>query len=202
MKFYISIIIICMAAIITVNHFVATSVFDFFPIWFNILGVIGTTIAVIALDSLIAHICHKTQNRINPFSKYFNVTKRQHRIYPKFGVKKFKNLLPDLGKLVKFPKGKVLDPKSKEYIYIYLLESCSGELNHLISIFAGFLVVFIFPLKFFLCFGIPVAIVNAVLAIMPLIALRYNRYNLQSMYKILEARENRKKETDSVAERA
>ena len=195
MKFYISIIITCIAIIITVNYFVAMPIIPDFPLWLNFVGVIGTTIAVIALDALIAHICHKIQNHINPFSRYFLVTKRQHRIYPKLGVKKFKNLLPDLGKLVKFPKGKIIDPKSKEYLYIYLLESCSGELNHLIAVFAGFLVVFIFPLKYFLCFGIPVAIVNAVLSLMPLLALRYNRYNLQSMYKMLEARENRVKES-------
>ena len=193
-----------MAAIFTFNYFVVPvvefpSVLDFlgvagFPVWFNIVGVTVSTIAVIAVHGLCAHICHKNQSRINPFSKYFNVTKKQHSIYPKFGVKKFKTLLPDLGKLVKFPKGKILDPKSKEYLYFYLLESCSGELGHLIAIFAGFLVVFLFPLKYFLCFGIPVATINAILALMPLIALRYNRYNLQSMYKILESRENRKKE--------
>ena len=202
MIFYIGIIIISAAAIITFNHFVAPvlefpSGLDFFrvadfPLWFNFLGVISTAIAVIIIHGLCAHISHKTQNRINPFSKYYNVTARQHRLYPKLGVKKFKNLLPDLGKLVKFPKGKILDPKSKEYLYFYLLESCSGERGHLMAIFAGFLVVFIFPLKYLLCFGIPVATVNAVLAMMPVLSLRYNRYNLQSMYKILEARENRK----------
>ncbi|MCL1901220.1 MAG: hypothetical protein FWG51_02345 [Firmicutes bacterium] len=207
MKFYLSTIIICIAAILTVNHFIAPVIefpswLDFlgvadFPIWFNFLGVIGSAIAVIVIHGLCAHVSHKNQHKINPFSRYFTVTMRQHSFYPKLGVKKFKNLLPDLGLLVKFPKRKILDPKSKEYLYFYLLESCSGERGHFFAIFAGFLIVFIFPLKYFLCFGIPIATVNAVLALMPLIALRYNRFNLQSMYKILESRENQKKNSEA-----
>jgi len=161
-----------------------------FPLWLNVLGVLVSIVAVIALDGLIAHICHKLQNRVNPFSRFFSVSKRQKNVLGALGAKRYKKFLPDLGALVKFPKKKIAQPGSKEYIGLYLAESASGEAGHWIGAAAGFLIIFMFPLKYYLCFGIPVAAVNFILCVLPALALRYNRYSLQVIYKGLERREN------------
>ena len=183
-----------MAAIITLNHFFAAPRFDYFPTWLNFVGVTGSTAAVILLDGLLAHISHKCQHRLKPFGSFFNVTRKQKDILGKLGAKKLKNYLPDLGVIVKFRKDKIADPKSKEYIYAYILESCDGELGHILGAFLGFLIVFIFPpavfpIGYWLCFGVPVAVVNFVLCILPPLALRYNRYSLSQIYRKLTEKE-------------
>jgi len=191
---YIAVILCGWAVVITLNHFLTE-----LRLWLNIVGVVGSTAAVIGIDGLVAHICHKNQRRIDPFSRFFNVTKRQKNVLAKLGIRKIKNYLPDLGILVKFPKGKIVDPKSKEYVYTYIMESCSGELGHILGAFFGFLIVFIFPpglfpLWYWLCFGIPVASVNFVLCILPPLALRYNRYSLSQIYFRLAEKERRQAE--------
>ena len=194
---YISVITFFCTLFIMLNHFFApplTPWFDDFPLWLNIVGVLSSTVAVIALDGIFAHICHKNQNRLNPFSKFFNVSKKQKNILEKFGFRKIKNFLPDLGVLVKFPKDKIANPNSKEYIYTYIMESCSGELGHFLGAFLGFLIVFlfppgVFPLWIWLHFGVPVALVNFVLSILPSFALRYNRYGISLIYQRLVRKE-------------
>lgn len=155
---------------------------SFNPLWFNIAGVVATTIAVIAIDGIVAAICHKFQDRLDPESKYFKVSKKEKLRLERIGVRSFKDYLPDLGMLVKFPKGKIVDPRSPEYLMRYIMESCSGEIGHLIGAFAGFILLFAFPLQYILCFGLPVAIVNFVLSLLPVFSLRYNRYRLTLLY--------------------
>ncbi|GHU98469.1 hypothetical protein FACS1894211_02250 [Clostridia bacterium] len=159
------------------------------PVWFVSLGVWGSTVAVIALDALLAWACRAARNRMNPFSRFFAVSQKGKRVLTKLGVRRFKRFLPDLGKVVKFAKGKIAEPDNKDYIYQYMLESCSGELGHWAGILFGFLIVFLFPLKYCLYFGIPVAFVNAVLSLLPALSLRYNRYALTLLYKKLERKE-------------
>ena len=64
-----------------------------------------------------------------------------------------------------------------------MVESYKGEIDHIIGMFVGFTVIFIFPLKFAWLVGVPVAIVNLVLNYMPVMILRYNTPKLQTLYK-------------------
>lgn len=198
MKLYLSIIIAMSSSFIIMNAFVFGPMLDM-PLWLNFLGVIGSVLAVITIHGLCAHFSHASQDKINPFSKYYTVSKGNRSFLIKMGVKRFKDYLPDLGFLVKFPKSKIADPNDPEYIYLYILETCSGERGHLWAALLGYLIIFLFPLKYFYCFGIPVATVNAILAILPVIALRYNRYGLAAVYKRLEVRK-RNKEVAEVVE--
>ncbi len=185
MIFYITTILICMACIGVHNYFVFMPVLDYFPLWLNIAGVIIAAVAVIAIDGGAEALIHKFQDKLDPDSKYFSVSKKEKRRLERLGVRRFKAFLPDLGFLAKFPKGEIEQPKDKEYVHRYIMESCSGELGHLIGAAAGFLTIFIFPLKYVLCFGVPVGIVNFVLSLLPVLALRYNRYKLTIVYKRL-----------------
>jgi hypothetical protein len=166
-----------------------------FSIWFNVAGTLVTALAIFLIDALIAYLINKfLKNKLNIQSKFFLVSRKEMQLWQKLGVKKFKASLPDLGKLGDFAKNKIEKPNDKEYISRYILESCAGEINHLISLFAGIVVIFIFPLKYILCFGIPVFIVNFILNLLPIVALRYNRFLLFNVYKRLLRKEEPKVE--------
>lgn len=190
MILYLIIILSSMVLIIISNQFILVPVFTL-PIWFNITGVAASTIIIILFDGFLAYLARLFQKKYNPFSKYFSVSIKEKIFYEKIGIKKFKDLLPDLGAIVKFKKGEIQEPKNKDYVFLYMKESCSGEIGHLISIFFGFLIIFCFPLKYTLYFGLPVSIVNAILNLLPVIALRYNRYKLSILYKRLSKNEQK-----------
>jgi hypothetical protein len=52
-------------------------------------------------------------------------------------------------------------------------------------------VIFIYPIKVWLYFGFPVAVVNAILNLLPLMILRYNLPKLHTLYRINKKREMR-----------
>jgi hypothetical protein len=180
--FYIITIAVSIIIIIVLNYFISTQIFGF-GIWFIIACTLITALAIFALDALVAYLINKfAKKKVNITAKYFIVSRKEKMFWQKLGVKKYKASLPDLGKLGDFPKNKIQKPNDKEYIKQYILESCAGEVNHLISMFIGIVVIFIFPLKYILCFGIPVFIVNFVLNLLPIAALRYNRFLLNNLY--------------------
>ena len=53
----------------------------------------------------------------------------------------------------------------------------------MLGVFAGFLVIFILPLKYALRIGVPVACVSALLCILPTMILRYNIPKLMVAYE-------------------
>ena len=61
-------------------------------------------------------------------------------------------------------------------------ETVYAEIMHLVSAFLGFLVVFI-NLKLWLIVGLPLAIFNLILQIMPVMVQRYNRPKLMLAYR-------------------
>jgi hypothetical protein len=183
-----------------INHFCYAPIFEaaniFFPWWFNLVSIIVFILLAIAIDGLFAHIAHKLQPKLNYQSKYFTVSLKQTRILKRFGVKKFKDYLPDLGFLAGFKKGRIAEPKNPEYLLKYIKESCDGELGHLLGAVFGFGLIFIYPLHYWLCFGLPVALINMVLSIMPVMALRYNRYALMLVYQRMVRQQNAEAKTE------
>lgn len=200
MKFYIGTILFFMTGFMIFNHFIYAPIYGF-PLWYNIVGVVVSTILVIAIDGIVAGICHALQKKhFEPTDKYFNVSKKEKNLWERLGVKYIKKLVPDLGSFVKFPKGKILEPRSPEYIYVYLKESCSGELGHVFGMFCGFLIILAFP-QYWFCFGLPVAIVNFVLSFFPVMVLRHNRHSLNNIYQKLLSRQNAKQKTEDTEEK-
>lgn len=191
MIFYPLIIVLGMGILILVNYFVSIPIFDF-SVGYVFFGAFITLLITIVIDALVAGLTHLLPKKCaNPFSKFYTVSKQQKNLYEKLGVKRYKHLLPDLGKIIGFGKNKIEDASNKDYILKYLYESCYGELDHFVSIFMGFLVIFVLPIKYCLCFGIPIAIINVVLNLMPIISLRYNRYKLNIVYLRLVQKEKR-----------
>jgi hypothetical protein len=137
----------------------------------------------VLIDGLFALICNKIPEKWLKDKKFFNVSKREQKFYEKLGIRAWKDKVLELGGLGGFSKSKIDDPNSPEYIQKFLYESYKGELDHIAGMIAGFLVIFIFPLKFAWFVGVPIAIVNAFINSMSLMILRYNTPKLKTLHK-------------------
>ena len=177
-----SIILIAMALICSLDIIFVAPVMGVSP-WFFVVAVIVSTVYQFAIDGLFAFIVSKFPNKWFENKKFFNVSKREQRIYEKLGIRSWKDKIWELGGLGGFSKAKIDDPKNPEYSKRFLIESYKGEIDHIIGMFAGFSVIFIFPLKFAWIVGVPVAFVNFVLNWMPVMILRYNTPKLMVLYK-------------------
>lgn len=180
------VILIAWGVIIPLNYFINAPIYGF-SLLTIILSVIISTVAIIAIDGLTAGLVRLLPEKwFNPFYKRFKVFKWEKSFYQKIGIKKWKDLVPELGQFTKFRKNKVEDPKSNEYIYRYLLEATYGRVGHFMSFFTGFLIIFIYPYKYFTCFALPVALVNILMNSMSWFILRYNTPKLIALYKYNE----------------
>ena len=137
----------------------------------------------IAIDIFFAWGTHKRVGRVKIFSRFYVVSERNRRFWAVTGARTYKNLVPDLGKLIKFPKGTIQSPSNAEYLERYLRESCVGEAGHWFNAFCGVGVVFWLPIEYAIHVGLWVFVVNFVLNMMAVGALRYNRFTLYKLYK-------------------
>jgi hypothetical protein len=157
-----------------------------------IIAVIVSTISVIVIDLIFALIVRRfLPGRWFSADKKFYVAGRgEKKFYEKIGIKKWKDKVIELGALSGFRKNKILRPNSVEYIERYIIEANFGIVVHIADIIFGFLVLFVYPLKFWYCFGFPVAIVNAVLNLLPMFILRYNLPKLHKLYSFNKRKNN------------
>ncbi len=177
-----SIILTAMAIICSLDIIFAAPAMNVSP-WFFVVAVVVSVIYQFAIDGLFAFIVSKFPNKWFENKKFFEVSKKEQRFYEKLGIRAWKDKIWELGGLGGFSKAKIDDPKNPEYSKRFLIESYKGEIDHIIGMFAGFTVIFIFPLKFAWIVGVPVAIVNFVLNLMPIMILRYNTPKLLVLYK-------------------
>lgn len=200
MILYVSSILICMTLIGVANYFVATPIFGF-ELWYIIVGVTISTVAVILIDAIFATIVRwaMPEKWFSVDKKLFVPSKRTCRFYEKLGIKKWKDKVLELGGFSGFHKDKLGDATNNEYVSRFIIEANYGILVHIFCIVFGFLVVFVFPLKYWLCFGIPVAFVNGVLNLLPLWILRYNLPKLHTLYKYNQKRQTKRESAQSVA---
>ncbi len=169
--------------IIVVNLLIDKSLYNL-GILKIILASVISTVAVIIIDAVLAFIIRRLPEKWFDENKtFYSATKKLCIFYEKLGIKKWKDKIPELGGFTSFHKNKLLDPKNNEYIKRFILECNYGVVIHFSSVFLGFLVVFIYPLKYAFMFGIPVSLVNGILNLLPYFILRYNLYKLHVLYK-------------------
>ena len=120
---------------------------------------------------------------LDPFAPCYTVSKRERRLYVRLGVRVWKDKIPEMGGLlVGFQKKRVETREDADYLMLFLKETCYAELMHAISALLGFAVVFTLPLRYAFYFAIPVASVNFVLNVLPVIVQRYVRPSLVLSY--------------------
>lgn len=151
-----------------------------------------STAAVILVDAIVAFVIRRLPEKwFSADSSLSNVSKKECEFYKKTGVRKWREKIPELGMFTGFHKNRVYEPGSNEYIRRYILEANYGAVIHLASVPLGFLILLLCPLSQALRFGIPVALVNAVLNLLPAFILRYNIPKLQSLIRMNDRRKAR-----------
>ena len=183
MVLYLSIVGVAMVLICSVNIIFLMPILNFSP-WFMILAVSLSVVYEFAIDGIIAFlICRLPEKWFAIDKKCFNVSKREQKFYEKLGIRKWKDKVWELGGLNGFSKSKIENPNDPKYSERFLIESNKGYVEHVVGIILGFSVIFIFPLKYALSVGVPVAIVNLLLNSMSAMILRYNTPKLHTLHK-------------------
>lgn len=108
------------------------------------------------------------------------------KIYSFLGVKKWKEKIPEAGFLSGFKKDKIYDPYDKDYLTKFLQENCIAEVLHLISAFWSFIaIIFIIP-QISITISVPIAIMNFIIHIMPVLVQRFMRPRLLNLRSRVE----------------
>lgn len=159
---------------------------DFLKIaeWKIIVCVFVTILAVFAVDAVIAFLVKKLPEAWFKKNGVFKIFKWEKKYYQGIGIKKWKDKIPEWGKLANFSKKKLVDPTNNEYVAKFIVECKYGEVIHFLSMLLGFSVIFVCPLRMWLNIGFPVGFINALLNYPSFCILRYNRPKLETIYKM------------------
>lgn len=182
MTLYLSVIFVCIL-ILTAGNLLLSSPMASLGLW-PVLGLsVLAAVAAIAVDGLFAFLIRRLPAKwFAHDKKIFRVSAREKKFYEKLKIRKWKDKIPELGQFTDFHKNHIADPKNNAYLERYMLEAAYGEVIHFVGLFAGFLVIFFFPLRYWYCLGLPVAIVNILLNLPSVFILRYNFYKLKILY--------------------
>ncbi len=180
--FYIITILVSAILIIAAN--VAVFPFSWAYLGSVSLSVTVGVIAVIAIDGIFALLIRRLTPKFwyHPERSFFEVKKSERNFYNRIKIKKWKDLVPELGLFTGFSKSEVKDTGDKTYLERFLVESNYGMVIHLANALFGFLIVLI-PWCSSPSVWIPIFIVNFILSIMPVAVLRYTAYTLLRLYK-------------------
>lgn len=193
MKFYTKVFILSISLIIGGNIFYIKSaslpVTPFFLWLLSSILVCGLSSGIITLITRML-----PRKWFNPFSKRFKVYSKENKIYLKLKIKKWKDKIPELGKLSGFPKDKIEKPDNSEYLYKFLTETCLAETLHFFSIISGSLVFFILPRTYIFTIGVPIFILNMFIHLLPVLVQRYVRPKLIKMYSRMKKIEEKDEE--------
>lgn len=151
------------------------------------------TLVSILLDGLCAYIIRQIpEKKWNYKFFWFKECAFERKFYEKALIRKWKDSIPELGGVLKyFDKSRVQPKPDSKYIHKFILETCYGEIIHLISIFVAPVVLFIFPRTILLTITLPIMILNILLQIPPIMVQRYNRPKLILAYKRFKRAEER-----------
>ena len=198
MILYGSIIFVCVCLLTGVNAVFAAPRFGV-SFWFILGAVLINVVAVIAVDGLFAFLIRRLPEKwFGHERRFFQVSAKEKKFYEKLKIRKWKDKVPELGQFTNFHKNKVAEPRNNVYLERYMLEAAYGEVIHLAGCFLGFVIIFFYPLKYWLCFGFPVAVINLIMNILPCFILRYNFYKMKVLYRSNERKQRRAAEKETL----
>lgn len=190
MVLFLTVIIGTVEILSLVDAIFATKAFNI-PAWNFIIMILVSLVVVVLIDGIIALIVNKLPNKwFKVDKKCFSVSKREQHFYEKIGIRKWKDKIWELGSLGGFSKKKFESPNNPEYIEKFLIESNKGVFEHFFGMFFGFLIILMFP-KYVWVVGFPIAFVNWVLNLLPIMVLRYNTPKLKVALKRLQRNSER-----------
>lgn len=162
-----------------------------------LITIIYTFLALFVIDALVAILVRILPKKwVNPFNNIYKVRSWETKLYLKLKVRKWKDKIPETGKaLVGFGKDKLLDMNDNQYVYKFMEETVYAEVMHVISAVLSIFVIFI-NLKLWYIVGLPMAVVNFIIQILPVIVQRYNRPKLALLYERNEKKSQQDKKFD------
>ena len=122
-------------------------------------------------------------------------------------MNKWKEHVPELGSFTGFHKNKVANPFDNEYIARFILEARYGVAIHLLSVPFSFLLLladynmYTGHPNLILTILLPVAVVNAILIVLPAFILKFNLHRLVKIYDSNIRMEERRKRKEKELER-
>ena len=198
MILYLTIIVVAMILIISLNTMFNGMFSGLSPLWTICVVFFGVVLEIV-IDGVFAFIIHSLPNKwFNKDKKCFDVSRRERKFYEKLNIKHWKDKVWELGALGGFRKNKLNDPNNTKYIETFIVENNKGCVVHLVGIVFGFLIL-LFPLpKYWFCIGLPIAIVNVYLNLLSMMVLRYNIPKLKIAYlRALKVSEAQNKQNDN-----
>ncbi len=201
MLLYSIIMVIGMAITITLNAFFNPLYKDKW--WMYIILVVAFVVVAILIDGLVAAIIRKMPEKYFSEDKgIYKASRKELIFYKKIGVDKWKNYVPELGMFTGFSKGKVVNPNDNEYIGRFILEARYGVAIHLWSVPFSFLLLlgdynmYTGHPNIILTIALPVAVVNAILIVLPAFILKFNLHRLVKIYESNKRMEERHKQKE------
>ena len=140
------------------------------------LGIIlGTDIVVVCSMRLLP------KRLYNPFAKFYQTRPWQTNVCLALGVRRWKDKVPELGKLGGFRKDH-LDNLNPDYLYHFLQEAAFGEAEHWVSVLMSW-TIFLIPMPYRLTVGLPYCVLNIILNTMSAMIQRYLRPKMIAVYR-------------------
>ena len=171
------------------------------PWYMYLIMTLAAVAASLLVDGIVAFIGRRLPKKwMNPNKKIFHTSDREMKFYEKIGVRKWKDKVPELGGFTSFHKNKLSDPWNNEYVERYMLEVCYGVVIHEASPFFAFLIILLDYKMYtgqswmWLTIMLPVAIVNAILILLPAFILKYNLPKLKMLWEINMKNKKKKEE--------
>ncbi len=163
-----------------------------------VLAVIGFTVLAVAVDGVVAFVIRRMPEKYFDYRRrVFKTSEKSMKFYDMIGVKRWKDFVPELGMFTNFRKNKIRNPGDPQYLERYILEACYGIVIHYASVPTSFLLIlFDFGMysgnsNLWLTVAVPVAIVNAVLILLPAYILKYNLPKIVRLYELRKKRERK-----------
>ena len=201
MLLYSIIMVVGMAITITLNAFFNPLYKDKW--WMYIILVVAFVVVAILIDGLVAAIIRKMPEKYFSEDKgIYKASRKELIFYKKIGVDKWKNYVPELGMFTGFSKGKVVNPNDNEYIGRFILEARYGVAIHLWSVPFSFLLLlgdynmYTGHPNIIFTIALPVAVVNAILIVLPAFILKFNLHRLVKIYESNKRMEERHKQKE------
>lgn len=198
---YSIVIIFCMTLISGMNMFFNPLYQD--QPWVYILFTIGFTVMAVVIDGIVAFVIRKMPEKWFEKNKgIFKTGERELAFYEFLRVKKWKDYVPELGCFTGFHKNKLANPFDNKYIWRFIIESRYGVAIHFYSVPTSFLLLLLDwrmysgESNIWLTIGLPVAIVNAILIVLPAFILKYNLPRLLRIYDKNAAAEAKKNQNN------
>ncbi len=185
----VAVLISCLLAVfVGVPYFNITEGYAMQKVLISLIVVIGVNVLFASLTRLLL------PKNVNPYAKIFKVHKWETKLYLFLGVRKWKDKIPELGKLlVGFDKSKIANTHDNDLIMKFMQETIYAEVMHSLSAIFSITALFT-DIKLCFLFSLPMVIASLIINVMPIIIQRYNRPKLMLLYDRNKRIEEKRKE--------